>query len=67
MPGRIFYNVPGEIWKVFIGIKFMRLDLYQAETERIASEQTALLDYAQRILLAGKQPLPAMESEREGW
>lgn len=32
----------------------MRLDLYQAETERIASEQAFLLDEAQARLAAGK-------------
>ncbi len=30
----------------------MRLELYQAETERIASEQTAILDEARAILLS---------------
>ena len=33
----------------------MRLDLYHAETARIAIEQTALLDEAQRILASGKK------------
>lgn len=33
----------------------MRLELYQAETSRIAKEQTALLDEAQQILSSGKQ------------
>ncbi len=32
----------------------MRLDLYQAETARIATEQTALLDEAQHLLTSGK-------------
>jgi uncharacterized protein YutE (UPF0331/DUF86 family) len=39
----------------------MRLDLYQAETERIAAEQTALLDEAREILKSGRQ-LSALES-----
>lgn len=39
----------------------MRLDLYQAETERIAAEQTALLDEAREMLKAG-QRLSALES-----
>jgi uncharacterized protein YutE (UPF0331/DUF86 family) len=38
----------------------MRLDLYQAETERIAAEQTALLDEAREILKAGRR-LSALE------
>ena len=33
----------------------MRLDLYQAETARIAAEQTAILDEAQHILASGKK------------
>ncbi len=33
----------------------MRLDLYQAETARIAVEQTALLDEAQQIMASGKE------------
>ena len=33
----------------------MRLDLYQAETARIATEQTALLDEAQCILESGEK------------
>ena len=32
----------------------MRLELYQAETARIATKQTALLDEAQHILASGK-------------
>lgn len=32
----------------------MRLELYQAETARIATEQTALLDEAQRLLASGE-------------
>lgn len=32
----------------------MRLELYQAETARIATEQTALLDEARQILASGK-------------
>ena len=39
----------------------MRLDLYQAETERIAAEQTALLDEAREALNTGRQ-LSALES-----
>ena len=39
----------------------MRLDLYQAETERIAAEQTALLDEA-RAILNGGGTLSALES-----
>jgi uncharacterized protein YutE (UPF0331/DUF86 family) len=39
----------------------MRLDLYQAETERIAAEQTALLDEAREMLKAGRR-LSALES-----
>lgn len=35
----------------------MRLDLYQAETERIAAEQAAVLDEARRIL-ASNRPSP---------
>lgn len=38
----------------------MRLDLYQAETERIAAEQAAVLDEARRILAAGR-PLTRLE------
>ncbi len=33
----------------------MRLELYQAETSRIAKEQTALLDEAQQTLASGKK------------
>jgi len=33
----------------------MRLELYQAETARIATEQTALLNEAQQILASGKE------------
>ena len=33
----------------------MRLDLYQAETERIAAEQTALLDEARNVLKDGRE------------
>ena len=33
----------------------MRLELYQAETARIATDQTALLDEAQHILASGKE------------
>lgn len=36
----------------------MRLDLYQAETERIAAEQTALLDEARDILKGGRSLSP---------
>lgn len=32
----------------------MRLDLYQAETERIAAEQAGVLDEARRILASGR-------------
>ena len=32
----------------------MRLELYQAETARVATDQTALLDEAQHILASGK-------------
>lgn len=32
----------------------MRLDLYQAETERIAAEQEAVLEEARQILVSGK-------------
>lgn len=39
----------------------MRLDLYQAETERIAAEQTALLDEAREMLRSGRR-LSALES-----
>jgi uncharacterized protein YutE (UPF0331/DUF86 family) len=39
----------------------MRPDLYQAETERIAAEQTALLDEARETLKGGRQ-LSALES-----
>lgn len=39
----------------------MRLDLYQAETERIASEQTAILDEARVILLSARN-LSALEN-----
>lgn len=39
----------------------MRLDLYQAETERIASEQTAILDEARSILLSARN-LSALEN-----
>ena len=39
----------------------MRLDLYQAETERIAAEQTALLEEAREALKGGRQ-LSALES-----
>ncbi len=39
----------------------MRLDLYQAETERIASEQTAILDEALAILLSARN-LSALEN-----
>ena len=39
----------------------MRLDLYQAETERIAAEQTALLDEARDMLTGGRR-LSALES-----
>jgi uncharacterized protein YutE (UPF0331/DUF86 family) len=39
----------------------MRLDLYQAETERIAAEQTALLDEARETLKCGRT-LSALES-----
>ena len=39
----------------------MRLDLYQAETERIAAEQTALLDEARTVLKDGRE-LSALES-----
>jgi uncharacterized protein YutE (UPF0331/DUF86 family) len=39
----------------------MRLDLYQAETERIAAEQTALLDEAREMLKGGRR-LSALES-----
>lgn len=39
----------------------MRLDLYQAETERIASEQTAILDDARAILLSARN-LSALEN-----
>lgn len=39
----------------------MRLDLYQAETERIAQEQGALLDEARLALLSGR-PLSALEN-----
>lgn len=38
----------------------MRLDLYQAETARIAHEQTSLLDQARQRILAG-QPLNRLE------
>lgn len=33
----------------------MRLELYQAETARVATEQTALLNEAQHILALGKE------------
>jgi len=33
----------------------MRLELYQAETARIAAEQTALLDEAQKIMASGRE------------
>jgi len=33
----------------------MRLELYQAETARVATDQTALLDEAQHILASGKE------------
>jgi hypothetical protein len=36
-------------WKIFTGIKIMRLDLYQAETARIAAEQSALLAEAKAL------------------
>jgi uncharacterized protein YutE (UPF0331/DUF86 family) len=39
----------------------MRLDLYQAETERIAAAQTALLEEAREALKSGRQ-LSALES-----
>lgn len=39
----------------------MRLDLYQAETERIASEQTAVLEEARLALLSGRT-LSALEN-----
>ena len=39
----------------------MRLDLYQAETGRIAAEQTALLDGARQTLASGRT-LSALES-----
>ena len=39
----------------------MRLDLYQAEAERIAAEQTALLDEARTVLKEGRE-LSALES-----
>lgn len=39
----------------------MRLDLYQVETERIAAEQTALLDEAKKILENGRE-LSGLES-----
>ena len=38
----------------------MRLDLYQAETERLAREQAAMLDEA-RVKLAAGQSLSALE------
>lgn len=38
----------------------MRLDLYQAETARVATEQVALLDEARQRLLSGK-PLSRLE------
>ncbi|WP_334134043.1 type VII toxin-antitoxin system HepT family RNase toxin [Tepidimonas sp.] len=38
----------------------MRLDLYQAETERIAAEQAAVLDEARRILASGR-PMTRLE------
>lgn len=38
----------------------MRLDLYQAESERIAHEQMALLDEAKQRILSGA-PLPRLE------
>lgn len=40
----------------------MRLDLYQAETERLASEQTAMLDEAQLRLQAGEFLSPLEQS-----
>ena len=39
----------------------MRFDLYQAETERIAAEQTALLEEARETLKVGRQ-FSALES-----
>ena len=33
----------------------MRIDLYQIETVRIATEQTALLDEAQQIIMSGNK------------
>lgn len=36
----------------------MRLDLYQAETERLAHEQSAMLDEARVMLQAGQLPSP---------
>ncbi|MDP2883363.1 MAG: DUF86 domain-containing protein [Azonexus sp.] len=39
----------------------MRLDLYQAETDRIATEQTALLEEARIAMLAGRT-LSALEN-----
>ncbi|TWJ19311.1 type VII toxin-antitoxin system HepT family RNase toxin [Geobacter argillaceus] len=39
----------------------MRLDLYQAETALIAREQTAILDEARAILLAGNRSLSRLE------
>lgn len=39
----------------------MRLDLYQAETERIATEQAAVLEEARRIL-ASNRPLTPLEN-----
>lgn len=38
----------------------MRLDLYQAETERIAAEQAGVLNEARRILASGR-PLSRLE------
>lgn len=40
----------------------MRLDLYQAETARIAAEQTALLDQARDLMAAGRSLTPLEQS-----
>ncbi len=42
-------------WKKCIGRKCIRLDLYQAETALIAQNQTAILDDARAMLLAGEK------------
>lgn len=41
----------------------MRLDLYQAETERVAAEQMALLEQARRVI---EQGLPLSPLEQSG-